>query len=105
MSPNGDKIVIETSVKSSDSEGWIWNIAFQYLHFLPKESSRITSWSVLDHNGHRKVIGTLRHTSYVKLFSDFVAKEGTCVGGVKWTPDGKNLSFIYQGKLYLLPVN
>ena len=100
LSPKGDKILVITSRSAFN----FWEKAMAKIHsvFPSKTTIERREWYVYSLDGNRK---RLVYSNYVySSRARYRELPGTGIGGVQWTPDGKHLSFIYQGMLYLLQV-
>ena len=100
LSPKGDKILVITSRSASN----FWEKAMAKIHSVFPSKTKIErrEWYLYLMDGSRKHLG---YTNYFfKTKSSYLALPGTGIGGVALTPDGNNISFIYQGMLYLLQV-
>ncbi len=101
LSPDGKTLLVTTSSTNHNFfEGLkseltsVLNFGYMFQH---------VSWHAYSQNGERVELGS--YNTFTSPTPPYGPKPGTGIGAVKWTPDGKNLSFIYQEKLYLLPVN
>ena len=101
LSPDGKTLLVTTSHANNNLfEGLkleltdLFNYGYMYKH---------NRWHAYSQNGERIELGS--YDMFTSPTPPYGPKPRTGIGGVKWTPNSKSISFIHQGTLYLLPVN